>query len=383
MKNALSLIETDPDAQFDHHADSPDAADAPTSLQPSPAPPTAERSSASADKGAGVEPSPVSESAPTAVERRSHAATAEGLQPMSSAKKRGLGRGLDALLGGARETAGPDAGALSAETALTQAASGESVQQLPVASIHRGRYQPRREFDAEAMRELAASIALQGVLQPIVVRPLDSGRYEIVAGERRWRAAAQAGLAHLPAVIRAVDEQTALAIALIENIQREDLAPLEEAGALHRLQEEFGLTHQDVADAIGKSRTTVTNLLRLLELGVEVRGLLDAGRLDMGHARALLGLKGDAQALAARKVVARGLSVRETERLVRRLQSEHAGAERARESVPDPDIRRLQDDLAERLGAQVAIQHGAKGGGKLVIAYNSLDELDGILGHIR
>jgi ParB family chromosome partitioning protein len=300
---------------------------------------------------------------------------------MTSAKKRGLGRGLDALLGGAREDSGGEGAADDAP--LTQAAPGESIQQLALGRIEPGRYQPRREFDPDAMRELADSIARQGVLQPIVVRPVGSGRYEIVAGERRWRAAEQAGLADIPVVIREVDEQTALAIALIENIQRENLAPLEEAGALHRLQEEFGLTHQDVADAVGKSRTTVTNLLRLLELGAEVRALLDAGRLDMGHARALLGLKGDAQALAARQVVARGLSVRETERLVRRLQGEDAGAERSRAPVQDPDIRRLQDDLAERLGARVAIQHGAKGAGKLVIAYNSLDELDGILGHIQ
>ncbi len=383
MKNALSLTETRPDAQLDHQADSLDAADAPTSSHPASALRTDTSPAGAADRGAGSEPASVSEPAPEAVEGCAQAATAGGMQPMNSAKKRGLGRGLDALLGGVRETVGPGVEALSVETALTQGAPGESVRQLPVASIHRGRYQPRREFDPEAMRELAASIARQGVLQPIVVRPLDSERYEIVAGERRWRAAAQAGLAQLPAVVRAVDEQTALAIALIENIQRENLAPLEEAGALHRLQEEFGLTHQDVADAVGKSRTTVTNLLRLLELGAEVRGLLDAGRLDMGHARALLGLKGDTQVLAARQVVARGLSVRETERLVRRLQSEHAGAERPREPAPDPDIRRLQDDLAERLGARVAIQHGAKGGGKLVIAYNSLDELDGILGHLQ
>jgi ParB family chromosome partitioning protein len=185
-------------------------------------------------------------------------------------------------------------------------------------------------------------------------------------------------------VVREVDEQTALAIALIENIQREDLAPLEEAGALLRLQEEFGLTHQQVAEAVGKSRTTVTNLLRLLELGPEAKAMLDGGRLEMGHARALLGLKGDTQTLAARQVVARGLSVRETERLVRRLQAdqEEPGA-RARAQAQDPDIRRLQDDLGERLGARVAIQHGSKGAGKLVIAYNSLDELDGILGHIQ
>ncbi len=301
---------------------------------------------------------------------------------MSTAKKRGLGRGLDALLSGARQDA---AAAVAAEAAepFHEAVPGESIRQLPVAQIDRGRYQPRRDFDADALRELADSIASQGVLQPIVVRPVAANRYEIVAGERRWRASQQAGLAEIPVVVRDVDEQTALAIALIENIQREDLAPLEEAGALQRLQEEFQLTHQQVAETVGKSRTMVTNLLRLLELGSEAKGLLDSGRLEMGHARALLGLKGDAQALAARQVVTRGLSVRETERLVRRLQGDQAGSERPRAPAEDPDIRRLQDDLAERLGARVAIEHGNKGSGKLVIAYNSLDELDGILGHIR
>jgi ParB family chromosome partitioning protein len=304
---------------------------------------------------------------------------------MSSAKKRGLGRGLDALLGGARDDEqAPDADDAARVAPALQAAPGEAIQRLPLDRIERGRYQPRRDFDPDSLRELAESIASQGVLQPIVVRPVAADRYEIIAGERRWRASQQVGVADIPVVVREVDEQTALAIALIENIQREDLAPLEEAGALLRLQEEFGLTHQQVAEAVGKSRTTVTNLLRLLELGPEAKAMLDGGRLEMGHARALLGLKGDTQTLAARQVVARGLSVRETERLVRRLQAdqEEPGA-RARAQAQDPDIRRLQDDLGERLGARVAIQHGSKGAGKLVIAYNSLDELDGILGHIQ
>jgi ParB family chromosome partitioning protein len=348
VKNALSLIE----AQIEPPTEPPPTADAPNPAEP----PTA-----------AAEPNPPA---------------AEGVRLMTAAKKRGLGRGLDALLGAAREDAGEPEGGDAAEP-LTRAAPDEAVRRLPLERIDRGRYQPRREFDPDAMRELADSIASQGVLQPIVVRPVAGDRYEIVAGERRWRASQQAGLAEIPVVVREVDEQTALAIALIENIQRENLAPLEEAGALHRLQEEFGLTHQAVAEAVGKSRTTVTNLLRLLELGAEAKSLLDAGRLEMGHARALLGLKGDTQTLAARQVVGRGLSVRETERLVRRLQSEDPGAERARQPSQDPDIRRLQDDLAERLGARVAIQHGAKGAGKLVITYNSLDELDGILGHIR
>jgi ParB family chromosome partitioning protein len=259
----------------------------------------------------------------------------------------------------------------------------DAVVRLPLAQIVPGRYQPRRDFDPDSLRELADSIGVQGVIQPIVVRPIAGERYEIVAGERRWRASKQAGLAEIPVVIRNVDEPTALAIALIENIQRDDLAPLEEAGALQRLLDEFGLTHQQVAEAVGKSRTTVTNLLRLLELESEVKLLLDQGRLEMGHARALLGLKGDAQALAGRQVVARGLSVRETEKLVRRLQTDGLDPGQTAKPPSDPNIRRLQDDLTERLGARVAIQHGTKGTGKLVIAYNSLDELDGILAHIN
>ena len=296
---------------------------------------------------------------------------------MTSAKKLGLGRGLDALLGsGGHDLAADD-------TAFAEPAAGDAITKLPLDRIDRGRYQPRREFDPDSLRELADSIAAQGVIQPIVVRPIAGERFEIIAGERRWRAAQQTGLSQIPVVVRDVDEQTALAIALIENIQRDDLNPLEEAGALHRLLGEFGLTHQQVAEAVGKSRTTVTNLLRLLELEPPVKTLLDEGRIDMGHARALLGLKGSAQAEAARQVVARGLSVRETERLVRRMQTSAEETGPVTKPLLDPNIRRLQDDLTERLGAHVAIQHGGKGAGKLVIAYNSLDELDGILAHIR
>jgi len=308
---------------------------------------------------------------------------------MSTAKKRGLGRGLDALLGGGAAMSGsgdPEAASSGTDGAADSLAGplpGDTITRLALTRIDRGRYQPRREFDPDSLRELADSIAAQGVLQPIVVRPVPGERYEIIAGERRWRASQQAGLDDIPVVVRDVDEQTALAIALIENIQRDDLAPLEEAGALQRLLEEFGLTHQQVAEAVGKSRTTVTNLLRLLELEAEVKMLLDDGRLEMGHARALLGLKGPAQGIAARQVVARGLSVRETEKLVRRIQAEGVDDKTARRPDLDPDIRRLQDDLTERLGARVAIQHGSKGTGKLVIAYNSLDELDGILAHIN
>ncbi|MFW5724028.1 MAG: ParB/RepB/Spo0J family partition protein [Halochromatium sp.] len=306
---------------------------------------------------------------------------------MAAVRKKGLGRGLDALLGGARDAAAlasnPEPTAAHAEAPSGPVIS-ESVRELALDQIQRGRYQPRRDFDAERMRELADSIAAQGVIQPILVRPLGADRYELIAGERRWRASRQAGLERIPVVVREVSEQAALAIALIENIQRDDLNPLEEAGALRRLLDEFGLSHQQVAEAVGKSRSTVSNLLRLLELEDGVKTLLDEGRLEMGHARALLGVRGDVQLELARQVVTRGLSVRETERLIRRLQGEAEAPEGALSKPdPDPNIRRLQDDLAERLGARVAIQHGHKGTGRLVINYNSLDELDGILAHIQ
>jgi len=235
------------------------------------------------------------------------------------------------------------------------------------------------------LRELADSIAAQGVIQPILVRSLVGGRYEILAGERRWRAAQQAGLGEIPVVIREADEQAAMAIALIENIQRADLNPLEEATALQRLLGEFGLTHAQIAEAIGKSRASVTNLLRLLELNDDVKRALERSQLEMGHARALLGLKGPRQSAAAAQVIARGLSVRETERLVRQLQQEDEmrPASPPRSPALDPDVRRLQEDLADRLGAKVEIQPGARGAGRLVIAYHSLDELDGILAHIK
>jgi ParB family chromosome partitioning protein len=299
-----------------------------------------------------------------------------------STKKRGLGRGLDALLGSSR---GEETGAEEGAEATPQATRDERVSRLPIEQIQRGRYQPRRAFDPDSLRELADSISAQGVIQPIVVRPVDDGRYEIIAGERRWRAAQEAGLADIPVVVRDVDERSAIAIALIENIQRDDLNPLEEASGLSRLLDEFGLTHQEVAEAVGKSRTTVTNLLRLLELNDDVKQNLQEGRLEMGHARALLGLKGPQQSTAARQVVARGLSVRETEKLVRRLQLEEGAEQSAKpqKANVDPNIRHLQDDLTDRLGARVLIQQGGRGTGKLIIAYNSLDELDGILAHIK
>ncbi|MGD2081684.1 MAG: ParB/RepB/Spo0J family partition protein [Chromatiales bacterium] len=296
-----------------------------------------------------------------------------------STKKRGLGRGLDALLGVAPS---PEHGEAPSPTDSEGAAV--QVTQLPLDVIQRGRYQPRREFDPDSLQELADSISAQGVVQPIVVRPVEPGRYEIIAGERRWRASQLAGKHEIPVVVRDVPDQAVIAMALIENIQRDDLNAIEEAGALHRLLNEFELTHQEVARAVGKSRTTVTNLLRLLELNEDVKAMIEGGSLEMGHARALLGLKGAVQSKAGRQVVAQGLSVRETERLVRRLLDTGDDASRGREPPKaDPDIRRLQDNLSQKLGARVHIQPGAKGRGKLVIAYNSLDELDGILDHIR
>jgi ParB family transcriptional regulator, chromosome partitioning protein len=291
-------------------------------------------------------------------------------------KKRGLGRGLDALLGGA-----PAGTAKQPATKAATAPADSELRSMPVDIIQRGRYQPRHDMHTESLDELADSIRAQGVVQPIVVRPVGKDRYEIIAGERRWRAAQLAGLQEIPVVVRDVPDRAAIAMALIENIQRENLNPMEEAHALQRLIDEFEMTHQQAAEAVGRSRTGVTNLLRLLELAEDVKALLEKGQLEMGHARALLGLKGHAQSDAARQVAAKGLSVRETEQLVRRL-LQPAAAPKAPPRV-DPDIRRLQEDLSERLGAAVQVQHGPKGKGKLVIQYNSADELEGILAHIR
>ena len=288
-----------------------------------------------------------------------------------SAKRKGLGRGLDALLGGAALIGGGEE-------------PGDVLRQIPVDLIQRGKYQPRRDMREESLKDLADSIKAQGVVQPIVVRPVDERRFEIIAGERRWRAAQMAGLESVPAVVRDVPDRTAIAIALIENIQRADLNPLEEAEALQRLISEFQMTHQQASEAVGRSRAAVSNLLRLLELTREVQDLVRQGGLEMGHARALLGLKGPAQTDAARRVVDRGLSVRETEQLVRKRLGElpaHAKGTHGRKA--DPDVRRLERDLTEKLGAKVVVEAGAKGKGKLVIHYTSLDELDGILKHIR
>ncbi len=289
-------------------------------------------------------------------------------------KKRGLGKGLEALLG---SSAAPRA----AESA---GGSGDAVdgdlRNLPVDIIQRGQYQPRIDMHPDSLEELADSIRAQGVVQPIVVRPIGAGRFEIIAGERRWRATQIAGLHEIPAVVRDVPDRAAIAMALIENIQREELNPMEEANALQRLIDEFEMTHGQAAEAVGRSRAAVTNLLRLRTLNEDVRVMVENGDLEMGHARALLGLQGPVQSEAARTVAGKGLSVRETERLVKRLQSEPAPRP---DSKPDPDVRRLEQDVAERLGARVAIQHGPRGKGKLVIQYNSLDELDGILAHIK
>ena len=291
-----------------------------------------------------------------------------------AAKKRGLGeRGLGALLAGSR---------VNMEHDGAERAEGE-LRDLPIDVIQRGRYQPRRDMDQDSLQELAESIRQQGVMQPVVVRPVGDGQYELIAGERRWRATQIAGLDRIPALIRDVPDAAAIAMALIENIQRENLNPIEEAFALHRLQDEFGLTQGQVAEAVGKSRTTITNLLRLVNLCQEVRVMLEHGDLEMGHGRAMLTLGPEQQVQAARQVVSKALSVRQTEALVRRLQQESPNRAVNHSRAPDSNIRRLQDDLSERLGANVAISHGARGRGKVVIEYSSLDELDGILGHIR
>ena len=301
---------------------------------------------------------------------------------MSGKKK--LGRGLDKLLGSAsvaNRTQPQDlsqARSLAADEALTD----QTLRHLPVDLIQRGKYQPRTDMHEEALLELAESIKVQGVMQPIVVRPITGDRFEIIAGERRWRAAQMAGLDSIPAVIRLVGDESAIAMALIENIQRENLNPIEEATALKRLQEEFKLTQQEVAEAVGKSRTTVTNLLRLMSLNPDVRVMLERGDLEMGHARALLGLEAENQSDAAKTVSGKGLSVRQTEELVRRLGAQ-ASAPKPEPVREDPDIRRLEDSLSEKIGAKVQIQHTGKGSGKLTLRYNSLDELDGILAHIK
>ncbi len=301
-------------------------------------------------------------------------------------KKPSLGRGLADLLG----TATARHTLAAADAAPAPAAVGEQLAKLPLDLLQRGRYQPRMDMRAETLTELANSIKAQGVVQPIVVRPLaapaggESQRYEIIAGERRWRAAQMAGLTEIAAVIRAIPDEAAIAVALIENIQRENLNPLEEARALTRLISEFGVTHQEAADAVGRSRATVSNLLRLLELSAEVCELVEKRELEMGHARALLGLTHRRQQTEVALLVAKkGLSVRETEALVRRLQTPAGARSESDAGSRDPNVERLEQELAEKLGAKVAIQQGARGKGRLVVSYNTLDELDGILAHIQ
>lgn len=298
-----------------------------------------------------------------------------------SGKRKGLGRGLDALLGIAP---GDDTGTAgdNATSAVGVSQDG-TLKHLPIEFLQRGKYQPRRDMHPETLQELAESIRVQGIMQPIVVRPLGPDSYEIIAGERRWRAAQLAGLDKVPTLVREVPDQAAIAMALIENIQREDLNPIEEAHALHRLQQEFELTQQQVADAVGKSRAAVANLLRLLGLESEVRILLERGDIEMGHAKALLGLHGAQQSEAARTVAGKGLTVRQTEELVRRLIKAQDAPEKPPKPRPDADIRRLEERVAEQVGLPVAIQHGDGGKGKVVFSYSRLEELEGLLERLR
>ena len=299
---------------------------------------------------------------------------------MSPSKRRGLGRGLDALLTTAPSKAvqATDEAPSTSDSELL-AQKGE-LQTLPIEQLSPGKYQPRKDMSAEALEELSSSIRSQGIIQPIVVREIASQQYEIIAGERRWRAAQLAELDSVPCLVKNVPDEAAVAIALIENIQREDLNAMEEAIALERLQNEFELTHQEVADAVGKSRTTVTNLLRLNNLNPEVKTLLEHGDLEMGHARALLTLENDLQTNTARIVVAKELTVRETETLVKKALE--PTTEKV-EKVKDPDTKALEQNLSEKLGSQITISHNKKGKGKMVISYTSLDELDGIVARFR
>lgn len=295
---------------------------------------------------------------------------------MSAPKKRGLGRGLEALLG-------PKA----AETPPPEAQPGEALRTLPVGQLQPGKYQPRMAMDPAKLNELAESIKAQGVIQPIVVRELSPGKFEIVAGERRWRASQEAGLAEVPVVVRELDDRTVIAMALIENIQREDLNPLEEAQSLQRLINEFSLTHAEAAEAVGRSRAAVSNLLRLLELPPAIRALLEARRLEMGHARALLTLSPELASKLASEAADQGWSVREVEH---RAQQFAAGkvpvsGRRAKpgKAAPQPDIASLETELSENLGTRVTIAHGRGGKGKLIIQYTDLDTLDGVLEKLR
>lgn len=294
-----------------------------------------------------------------------------------AAKRQSLGKGLDALLG-------------ISEDAIDQPTTGtdsfdqdarDQLRNIPVDILQRGKYQPRVDFDNDSLQELADSISSQGLMQPISVRKIEDNKFEIIAGERRWRAAQLAGLDTIPAIVRDVSDQTTVAMALIENIQREDLNPVEESQALIRLQNEFGLTQQQVAEAVGKSRSAVTNLMRLASLEAPVQQLLQKADIELGHAKCLLGLEGNSQIQAARTVASKKLTVRQTEALVKQFQN--PSPKKDTQPAPNQDIENLKQDLSEKLGAKVSIQHSSKGSGKLVIMYNSVDELDGILGHIK
>jgi ParB family chromosome partitioning protein len=304
-------------------------------------------------------------------------------------KRPSLGRGLEALLGTPAVLDPGAADDVATDTAPGRAPRDHELANLPLDLLQRGRYQPRVDMRPESLQELADSIRARGIVQPIVVRPLglttgaELTRYEIIAGERRWRAAQMAGLHEIPAIIRRVPDEAAIAMSLIENIQRENLNPLEEARALDRLIREFEMTHQGAAEAVGRSRAAVSNLLRLLELADEVKTLVEERQIEMGHARALLGFAAGRQQVEVALLVAKkGLSVRETEALVRRLTTAAPDTPREASRI-DPNIRKLEADLGDKLGAKVLLQHASSGKGKLVINYNSLDELDGILAHIQ
>lgn len=292
-------------------------------------------------------------------------------------KRQSLGKGLDALLGITEDVVEKP---LDGSNNSHQSAEGE-MRTIPVDLLQRGKYQPRVDFDSDSLQELADSISHQGLMQPITVRSIKNNQYEIIAGERRWRAAQLAGLDSIPAIVRDVSDQATVAMALIENIQREDLNPIEESQALIRLQNEFGLTQQQVAEAVGKSRSAVTNLMRLASLEPAVQQLLQKAEIELGHAKCLLALDSNAQTQAARTVASKKMTVRQTEALVKQLQNPLPNNP-SKQSV-NKDIQNLQQDLSDKLGAKVSIQHGSKGSGKLVITYNSVDELDGILGHIK
>jgi ParB family chromosome partitioning protein len=299
-----------------------------------------------------------------------------------TSKRQSLGKGLDALLGLDEGTDAVSLDALSPHIDGSGTSNQDSaLQELPVEFLQRGEYQPRKDLNPDALQELANSIAVQGVIQPIVVRPVADSRYEIIAGERRWRAAQQAGLHTVPAIVRSVTDEATIAMALIENIQREDLNAMEESLALIRLQNEFKLTQKQVAEAVGKSRSAVTNLMRLASLETPVQQQLERGELELGHAKCLLALEGNEQINAARNVAANGMTVRQTESLVKTLLN--PSNSKGKPTTDNPDIVRLQEDLSEKLGAQVNIQHSAKGSGRLILKYNSVDELDGILAHLK